>query len=362
MYDVHGRFFYFVCFSIIKSCITCYTCNIVFFSKRELFQHNQSEHPVEHFICDLCKMTFVTKGNLWRHIQTDHGETCGKRPKKVRSCPYCPVTFPVKKNSKKVYHQHIRDVHNETITDNGNNTFALCTCEVCGKLFKNKYLIRHKRYVHDKNPYRNRDPAEIKTSEEVCTNCGKSFPHLKALIGHMAFCSQYLNIKPEVDTESRKTPQTKNLKPPFVCDICNKQFTKSGGLYQHKKRHSPSYREKMNSYNRNYMRNKVREMCPVCGEFVKCLTFHMKQHTEKFECNECGRVCKRKDALESHMRTHTGERPYECPLCGRGFKHMGDQKKHTRNVCSKSINKQGDTSETNLEELLPVDRLNFLNL
>uniref|UniRef100_A0A8D9A9V3 Zinc finger protein 256 n=1 Tax=Cacopsylla melanoneura TaxID=428564 RepID=A0A8D9A9V3_9HEMI len=352
--------------SDIKSCIPCYTGNSMFIPKCELFQHNQTDHPAEHFICDLCKMTFVTKNNLRLHIQSVHGETCGRKPKKMRSCPYCPVTFPGKKNSKKLYHQHIREVHNEFITENGNNTFALCTCDVCGKLFKskytwrnhmgihskekpfycevcgksfklNKYLIRHKRYVHDKNPYRNRDPTEIQTSEEICGNCGKSFPHKKSLIGHMAFCSRYLNIKPEINTESRKSYKPKNLEgPPFVCDICNKQFPKIAGLNQHKKRHDNH--EEIIKYYRNYNKKRPLEICPICGQLVKCVTFHMKKHTEPFECNQCGKFFARKDVLQGHMRVHTGERPFMCPVCGKRFTQMGDLGRHKKNV-HKVLNK-----------------------
>uniref|UniRef100_A0A8D8WMN2 Zinc finger protein 569 n=1 Tax=Cacopsylla melanoneura TaxID=428564 RepID=A0A8D8WMN2_9HEMI len=308
--------------SDIKSCIPCYTGNSMFIPKCELFQHNQTDHPAEHFICDLCKMTFVTKNNLRLHIQSVHGETCGRKPKKMRSCPYCPVTFAVKKNYKILYHQHIRDVHNLTIKNQ--NT--------CGNQFTRKNTLQNHMMIHStEKPF-------------SCEDCGKSFKQNK-----------YLNLH-------RRYMHDNNLEgPPFVCDICNKEFAKITTMYVHKKRHSPGYREKMNNYIRNYMRNKAPEMCPICGDLVRCVTSHMKQHTEKFECNQCGKVFARKDGLECHMRTHTGERPYECPLCGRRFKQMGDQKKHTRNVCSKTV-EQEENNETDMDELPPIDRLNFLDL
>uniref|UniRef100_A0A8D9AC20 Zinc finger protein 567 n=1 Tax=Cacopsylla melanoneura TaxID=428564 RepID=A0A8D9AC20_9HEMI len=283
--------------SDIKSCIPCYTGNSMFIPKCELFQHNQTDHPAEHFICDLCKMTFVTKNNLRLHIQSVHGETCGRKPKKMRSCPYCPVTFPGKKNSKKLYHQHIRDVHNLTIKNQ--NT--------CGNQFTRKNTLQNHMMIHStEKPF-------------SCEDCGKSFKQNK-----------YLNLH-------RKYMHDNNLEgPPFVCDICNKQFPKIAGLNQHKKRHDNH--EEIIKYYRNYNKKRPLEICPICGQLVKCVTFHMKKHTEPFECNQCGKFFARKDVLQGHMRVHTGERPFMCPVCGKRFTQMGDLGRHKKNV-HKVLNK-----------------------
>ncbi|XP_078275445.1 zinc finger protein 831 isoform X2 [Rhinoraja longicauda] len=50
----------------------------------------------------------------------------------------------------------------------------------------------------------------------------------------------------------------------------------------------------------------------------------------KFVCNECGRDCAKRSALEKHIRSHTGERPFPCITCGISFKTQSNLYKHNR--------------------------------
>lgn len=47
--------------------------------------------------------------------------------------------------------------------------------------------------------------------------------------------------------------------------------------------------------------------------------FHRDMTTNLFICHLCSYSTSRKADMERHQRTHTGEKPFTCPVCGRRF-------------------------------------------
>ncbi|XP_049274720.1 histone-lysine N-methyltransferase PRDM9 [Rhipicephalus sanguineus] len=72
--------------------------------------------------------------------------------------------------------------------------------------------------------------------------------------------------------------------------------------------------------------------CPYSSNNKQHVIKHERIHTGErpFVCHVCRRGFTQRSALNSHLLVHTAERPYECPDCGQRFTHSSTMEQHQR--------------------------------
>lgn len=84
------------------------------------------------------------------------------------------------------------------------------------------------------------------------------------------------------------------------------------------------------------------ETCPRRFSRSDELTRHMRTHTgqKPFQCRICMRNFSRSDHLTTHIRTHTGEKPFACETCGRRFARSDERRRHMKIHLREQVKKE----------------------
>ncbi|XP_005189139.3 transcription factor grauzone [Musca domestica] len=163
--------------------------------------------------------------------------------------------------------KHFNKEHNEP-------GYAVCCNK---KFFKCCYLVDH---IH----------CHLNPDYFKCQLCGKVIANRRCLELHM------------------KTHQIQDKT--FICDICQKGFSKKAGLKAHKLIHLSDEEKKFS--------------CDQCGKLFgnnNLLAYHVGVvHLNKYAlvCDVCGEKMRRKDVFERHMMKHIGVPipTIACDVCG----------------------------------------------
>lgn len=94
------------------------------------------------------------------------------------------------------------------------------------------------------------------------------------------------------------------------CEICGKTFYYHGDLNRHVKKHCKCYSN-------------------LLGNNLLLLFLVFKPIQKRVTCSICNKEYEQR-AMKKHLRSHTGERPYPCQYCQKGFSSSNALKTHIR--------------------------------
>nr|CAD7587388.1 unnamed protein product [Timema genevievae] len=133
--------------------------------------------------------------------------------------------------------------------------------------------------------------------------------------------------------------------PPFICDICDKEFLRVNYLYRHLRKHTGEFtcitckmvfaRKESLLTHSCFSKDLPPLTCPHCFKtflIMKLLKKHLAKHTGKWTCKACKRIYSSKPALAQHKCSQAphANKLALCPVCNKAFQKILWLQKHLR--------------------------------
>ncbi|XP_055334116.1 PR domain zinc finger protein 15-like [Paramacrobiotus metropolitanus] len=214
-----------------------------------LSRHMKGNHPsgdmddAAEYTCDVCQQVFPSEIKHRAHIQIHKVPKClicaeifegwiplGRHALTHKQadgfhCPSCDATFATFRRLTGHYRNH-HDVR------------SICTCTVCGKIFRNKIdLYQHMQIQHTRRDF-----------SHECTVCGKKFRLRETMRNHVAFAHTVGGRQRMQQSQTKYLKKVNYVAPrkrmlleefPLKCDKCQVGFLREGRYLRHLNKFHP---------------------------------------------------------------------------------------------------------------------------
>lgn len=323
-----------------KESYPCSQCKFIFSYRTHLVEHNQRNSKCKEMVKSQKGLNEIKDNILESKITFEDKTTGGMITKtvkdlintdKVNTCEICSKSFDRTYSFRRHIFHHSAAKHFKC---------NICLCE-----FNMEEAMKRHWKLHDSKPY-------------YCFNCYERYETRNRLNYHTSMSCKMMPDKPELkcpecgqQTNSKSALEQHKISCAGIgsatCEHCGKQLVNMRSLKRHCDRyhsdHTPfdcpecyrPYKTKEALKKHMTIHGEKKFKCMLCEYATtdpRNLQKHQGTHTgeKPFICDYCAKAYTRKPALDNHRRLHTGERPYKCDFegCGKDFRNQEGLRQH----------------------------------